>query len=196
MNQAMSNEVPVMSIPNKVEILRLMEIEKTYTFEGWKNLNLSWKDRGTQLVKEFSEGVHRSAWLWSHSPGTGKTGLAVCMALNYKETARWDAIVLRMGRVASMRTEERSSLLRDVKRCGLVIFDDLHLFSVEKEWNIAWLHSLVDLLYGENIRVIVTSNLSPEEFHKSGGQAVTAVVDRLFQGGLAIVETTGGSVRE
>ena len=150
---------------NKTKDISLID-SKFYksTFESadleGEHMKLAKKYAETLKNKNIKEGL-----LFTGSVGTGKTFASSCIANELINNGKTVLIINLALYLIKLRTEwdkAESDFLRQVKKCDLLIIDDLGAenitpFVLEKTFN------LVDTRYRSEKPLIITSNLSTEE---------------------------------
>ena len=132
---------------------------KSADLEG-EHMKLAKKYAETLKNKNIKEGL-----LFTGSVGTGKTFASSCIANELINNGKTVLIINLALYLIKLRTEwdkAESDFLRQVKKCDLLIIDDLGAenitpFVLEKTFN------LVDTRYRSEKPLIITSNLSTEE---------------------------------
>lgn len=108
----------------------------------------------------------RGLYIHSRVKGSGKTLLACCLANEVVE--RYDAVVKFIQVLDFLdlvkRKDDAAELERlSLRRCGLLVLDDLGVQTENKEWINNALFSLIDDRYRNMLPTIYTSNLPMEK---------------------------------
>lgn len=180
----------------------LIGIEKDYSLGTWY-VAVSAANRGPletqQLsapINNFISGMFRNLFIYSTTPGTGKTGLAISIA---KEIQKRDpeliAEIIRMPELSLATYENRQALLDRIQK-GIYILDDIHRFKTSTGFGSDYLWAMINRLMMKSCRIIVTSNLHLAGLQGKVGEDSEATLDRLREGGLFDLELSGFSLRK
>lgn len=144
---------------------------KEYTYKRGKDFNWDYyqDDTGPQksianaFISRYEEFRRsgRGLYIYSATKGSGKTLLACCLANEVME--RYNAVVkfvqvLDYIDLIKRKDEEADIERHSLKRCGLLILDDIGVQTEKQEWINNVLCSLIDERYRNMLPTIYTSN--------------------------------------
>lgn len=166
-------------------------------------------------AKDYGRNRRSSMFLWG-PPGTGKTFTAALACIHSFKNGRYK----NYGQVRETRTRlitfstflmELKTLLKkdrydltdpstglnpytkklhEVQNCSHLILDDLGAESIT-EYSRDILFAIVDYRYLENMRIIVTSNYSPNDLIKKGyGREISRIVNMVSRNNGSFIELT------
>ncbi len=128
--------------------------------------------------------------LLTGAPGCGKSVAAASVLLGRISTNPGRHTGLFMRAVESSRfssyDQEDKELFSEMKRCRLLVLDDLGAESLHDAWR-PLLDELIDVRYGEKRKTIITTNLDSKGFRARYGERIA---DRIRHDG--IVKNCGG----
>lgn len=157
------------------------------------------------LLRPFASLEAHGLWLWSKQPGTGKTGLAIgylidaslAVASGPEKRNGRSSVIVRIPRLALMGFEglERTLDMIADRWVSMILFDDLTRVPLDKAWHQTAFHEVIDAAYRRSLRPLVTAQVSASASFDAMPTSVHAALDRLFDGGLHVVELEGNSRR-
>jgi DNA replication protein DnaC len=143
----------------------------------------AWEDglRETEAVKALHRWLEsgRTFLLLTGGPGTGKTVASVEAVARLKRARFARAVeTCRLG----LYTHGDVERMAELRRCRLLVLDDLGAEFLSDVW-LSQFDELVDYRYGERLRTVFTSNLTPESFRDRYG---ARVADRIRHDGQVV----------
>lgn len=129
-------------------------------------------------------------------PGVGKTHLAACTCNALVDaghrcrmtSVRW------LVNVGESKFGSWAELLRNLRRYGLVVLDDLGT-ERNSDYMDERVFDVIDHLYAHHVPIIVTTNIPFDRVMRPNGRAATRIFDRLKER-CQIVEVTGRNRRQ
>lgn len=194
----------MVAIPHHDQPVRLVRsvegaegIQADWAWSGWRDLELPWAESGTEAVRSWLAGGYRTLWVWSQTPGTGKTGFALSAArlMAERKPLKGSPLVVRIPEIATMSFADVQSAVASVKGRSAVVLDDVHQYSFGHEWKRQLWHEMMDTLYRDMTPVILTSNAPMSAVAGMAGPPSAPAFDRLREGGIKELEATGASAR-
>lgn len=168
-------------------------VEHSYTLETWWRLmpaDLECADR----IDSVAAGYPRNAWIWSETPGTGKTGLAIALAFHRRRMGA-NVTILRAPDVSNMRFDRHEDVIASVRDCDVLIWDDATRYRFDQPVLQDLFHNIVDRMYRRRRAVYVTAHANLESTAAMAGAYLAATFDRLNEGGIAELRLPEGSKR-
>lgn len=148
---------------------------KEYTYKRGKDFNWGFyrddtapqKSIANAFISRYEEFRRsgRGLYIYSQTKGSGKTLLACCLANEVME--RYNAVVkfvqvLDYIDLIKRKDEEADDERIGLRRCGLLILDDIGVQTEKQEWINNALFSLIDERYRNLLPTIYTSNTPME----------------------------------
>ncbi|MCD8220906.1 MAG: ATP-binding protein [Clostridiales bacterium] len=149
-----------------------------FRFDIYQKENLTGNFRKVimSMFQEYDSDKWRNAgrglYLWSRTPGTGKTFLACCLAksvmIKYDTQMRFVTVADYLGKVGDSYKRERgeSDASQIYRECQLLVFDDLGA-QKEGSWQDQEIFRIINGRMSNGLVTIFTSNMSPEELKLS-----------------------------
>ena len=149
---------------------------KEYTYKRGKDFNWDYyrddtnpqKNIANAFISRYEEFRRsgRGLYIYSATKGSGKTLLACCLANEVME--RYNAVVkfvqvLDYIDLIKRKDEDADMERHSLKRCGLLILDDVGVQTEKQEWINNALFSLVDERYRNMLPTLYTSNVPIEK---------------------------------
>lgn len=149
---------------------------KEYTYKRGKDFNWDYyqDDTGPQknianaFISRYEEFRRsgRGLYIYSATKGSGKTLLACCLANEVME--RYNAVVkfvqvLDYIDLIKRKDEDADMERHSLKRCGLLILDDVGVQTEKQEWINNAIFSLIDERYRNLLPTLYTSNVPIEK---------------------------------
>ena len=111
----------------------------------------------------------KGLYLWSRTPGSGKTWLSACLAkgvmMRTQRTVKYITPIAYMDKVSQGYNDKSlpdpSQIYRD---CALLVLDDLGT-QLRSDWHMQELFRLIDDRSANNRTTIITSNYKPEDLN-------------------------------
>lgn len=118
-----------------------------------------------EMWQEEGKGLY----LWSKTPGSGKTWLSACLAkgvmMRTQRTVKYITPIAYMDKVSQGYNDKTlpdpSQIYRD---CALLVLDDLGT-QLRSDWHMQELFRLIDYRSANNKTTIITSNYKPEDLN-------------------------------
>ena len=153
-------------------------------------------------IEAMKASENSSCLILAGKPGTGKTHLAVAIALRAMEQGR--QAIFRL--VSAMLDEIQAAiagrgdydgLMRQFKTAPCLVLDDLGHENMTAA-RASYLHQIIDYRYTENLQTIVTTNaLTPEKLYAlSGEDFVAPIISRLMGRGTWVTIANTRDFRE
>lgn len=124
----------------------------------------------------------RGLYLWSKTPGSGKTFLACCIGksvmMKYNLQMRFISAVDYISLVGESYKRERheADASEIFRKCKLLVLDDIGS-QISRDWQEQELFKLIDTRNAEGLITVYTSNLSPENL-KLEERTKSRIIDR------------------
>ena len=149
---------------------------KEFAFKFGKNFDWSYYQEDVTIQKRLVNSfvskydgyrnTGRGLYIYSKTKGSGKTLLACCLANEIME--RYNAVVKFCSVIDYLdlikdKSAEAKETIDSLKKCGLLIFDDIGVQTEKQEWISNSLLSLIDYRCRNNHPIIYTSNLEIEK---------------------------------
>lgn len=158
------------------------------TFKNYECSKSTPETRNAKL-EAMNASEEQSCLIIAGKPGTGKTHLAVAIAVRAMEQGR--QAIFRL--VSSMLDEiqnvikengDYDGLMKTFKTVPCLVLDDLGHENMTAA-RASYLHQIIDYRYSENLQTIVTTNArTPEELSRLSGEVFVApIVSRLLERG-------------
>ena len=166
----------------------LKEFSRHMTF---KNYEIGKSDAETRraMSSAVNASKHNTCLILAGKPGTGKTHLAVAIALRAMEQGHQAIFRLVSAMLDEIQATIRDNsdydgLMRQFKTVPCLVLDDLGHENMTPA-RASYLHQIIDYRYGENLQTIVTTNArTPEELCAWSGEAFIApIISRLMGNG-------------
>ena len=160
----------------------------TMTF---KNYECSKATPETRIAKleALNASAEQSCLILGGKPGTGKTHLAVAIAIRAMENGRqaiFRLVSAMLDEIQSVIREngDYDGLMKIFKTVPCLVLDDLGHENMTTA-RASYLHQLIDYRYSENLQTVVTTNArTPEELIRlSNADFVAPIVSRLLEHG-------------
>ena len=139
-------------------------------------------------IKNFKSGIRGdNLYIYSNTPGSGKTKLACCLANEILKRYNISVKFINVSDFIELsfqahKTEDDKEKIKAIKEATLLIFDDIGANNT-KEAIDSTLFGLIDYRNRNNLTTIYTSNLNREELQK---KLHDRVVSRVFDNTIPI----------
>ncbi len=113
----------------------------------------------------------KGLYLWSKTPGSGKTFLACCMAksvmIKYDVQMRFVTAPDYIAAVGDSYKRERGEIdgSQIYRECGLLVLDDIGAQAGNKDWHKQEMFRLINTRMSKGLVTIYTSNMPPEDLN-------------------------------
>ena len=173
------------------EMFRKSGIKTSYLHMTFKNYQYAktTPELRSAMLEALSASESQSCLILAGKPGTGKTHLAVAIALRAMEQGR-QAIFRVVNRLLNEIQDtirdrgDYSGLMRQFETVPCLVLDDLGFENMTTA-RASYLHQIIDYRYAENLQTIVTTNARnmPELCSWSEERFVMPIVSRLMEHG-------------
>lgn len=168
-----------------------------WTFANDNGKNPSLMEAMTRYLQNFEQLRKNGKGLLLYGDvGTGKTFAAACV-VNALVDQGYPCVMTTFSEISNRLSsiwEGKQEFINDLSEFSLIAFDDLGT-QRDTEYMNETVATVIDMLYRENVPMIVTSNLSPQEIAKETDVQKKRIYDRLLEKCYPI-KVTGQSQRK
>lgn len=163
----------------------LKEFSRHMTFTAY-DCRKSDTETRKALIEAMKASENGTNLILAGKPGTGKTHLAVAIAIRAMENGRQAIFRLVSAMLDEIQSAIRDNgdydgLMKKFKTAPSLVLDDLGHENMTPA-RASYLHQIIDFRYCENLQTIVTTNArTPEELYSwSGEEFISPIISRLM----------------
>jgi len=173
----------------------LRRLPKRYENAALADLHPTEQDPGGKVSGWLASG-HQTLLLASMAPGLGKTHAAYAVGSQAVENGLTVEAYTAMEMLSALRPsrnepERPERIMDDLLTADLLVLDDLGRENLSTGWPLEQIHHVLNTRLGENLRTVITTNLTSEAMGERYGYPL---LDRVLDDAV-IVKVTGESRR-